>query len=90
MSNRKDVMTPEEFLSHCSGGSEYYRDKGKSRLNRARSWYEAYRSGHQAATLSELLRLHIMCTRPEQSAVLLAARERDAGVSMVIVEEFQK
>lgn len=90
MSNRKEVMTPEEFLLHCTGGSDLHRDKGKSRLNRARSWYAAYCRVHRSTSLYDLLGAHGNAGHFEQGAMKVAARERDAGISMVIVEEFLK
>ena len=88
MSNKAPVMTPEEFLKHRSGGYDNYRDKGKSRLNRARAWYNAYCRIHRTTFLCDLLGAYGIAGFYERAAMKVAARERDEGKPMVIVPEF--
>lgn len=82
------TMTPEEFLAHIEQGKPCYRDKGKSRINRARRWYAAYCRVYKSESIYDLVMQCFVAGFAEHQPMRIAARERDEGKPMIIVLEF--
>lgn len=81
-------MTAEEFLEKI-GEAEYYRDKGKARLNRAKRHYAAYMKAYQENSLCALV-FSAKISGSEWSGIHAAAEDRDAGLPMCYVPELME
>lgn len=77
-------MTAEEFLEYIDA-TKYYRDKGKSRMNRARANYVEYVKAYREQSLRKLVFQGRLTTYLD--AVLKACEDRDMGRPMAQVPE---
>jgi hypothetical protein len=79
-------MTADEFAKLVDVYG-VYRDKGKSRLNRLRNTYAAYRNAYMEKSFVQLAYMASLARGNEWEGVLLGTKHRDAGTPMLVIPE---